>query len=330
MTNGNLAAIDLGTNSCRLMITDCHGKTLYKDRIATKLGEGMYANMCFTPEAVERGLNAFKTYAGKLAEYDVKKYRAIATASCRMASNGAQFIEQVKRTSGIKIDVIDGQEEAMLNLKGALLNAPKNAQYALVYDLGGGSTELTLATIQEKPKIIHTVSIPWGGRNAAEAFNLQDYNPENTIRLAQEIRSYVDDFVAKSDLAQYRENCCLIATSSTPLRLSAMIKQPQKYNREEFDGVTVRIAELDNVIKQVFTMSPAERQASPYIGKNRAPIFVSACTIFKTIYDGLGFDKLTASLKSAQEGLIGEMVKHNKLGQKQAIIGEIIKHGKTK
>lgn len=313
MANGNLAAIDLGTNSCRLMITDSNGQLLHRETIATKLGEGMYAQMCFTPEAIERGINAFKTYADLLKKYDVCHYRAIATASCRMATNGTHFVKLVKQTSDICLDVIDGREEALLNLQGALLNAPYKVKYAVVYDLGGGSTEITLAAIKEKPEIIYTVSIPWGGRNAAEAFDLKEYNPENYLKLVKEISHYVSDFVTKSNLIKYHDNCCLIATSSTPLRLAAMIKHAQTYNRENLDGVTLQIAELDNVIKKILTMSLKERQSSPYIGENRAPIFVSACAIFKTIYDCLGFEKLTASLKSAQEGIIKEMIKHGKI-----------------
>ena len=109
----------------------------------------------------------------------MKKYRAIATASCRMASNGMEFVKRVAEISGIKIDVIDSKQEAYLNLKGALLNADKNAKYALVYDLGGGSTEITLATNETTPKILHTISIPWGARNSAEAFDLIEYNEAN-------------------------------------------------------------------------------------------------------------------------------------------------------
>ena len=167
MEKRNLAAIDLGTNSCRLMIADAQGNELFATSIATKLGEGMYANMRFTDEAVKRGLNAFAEYAEIMKQYNVGKYRAIATASCRMASNGADFVEQVEQNCGIKIDIVDGGEEALLNLKGAVLNAPKTAEYVVVYDLGGGSTEISLAKLRPELEIVHTVSIPWGARNSA-------------------------------------------------------------------------------------------------------------------------------------------------------------------
>lgn len=312
MEKRNLAAIDLGTNSCRLMIADSQGNELFATAIATKLGEGMYANMRFTDEAIERGLNAFAEYAEIMKQYNVGKYRAIATASCRMASNGAYFVEQVEQNCGIKIDVVDGKEEALLNLKGAVLNAPKTAEYVVVYDLGGGSTEITLAKSKPELKIMRTVSVPWGARNSSEAFNLAEYNEANAQKLADEIAGYVKDFYAKSELEKYADKACLIATSSTPLRLVSMVKEWGKHNRVRADGEQVTIKELDRQIGKVWAMDLAEKENSPYIGKNRAPIFTAGCVIFKTIYDNLKFDKLTASLKSARHAIIEELVNNGK------------------
>lgn len=312
MIEKKYAAIDLGTNSCRLMIADDSGKCLYRNSIPTKLGEGLYAEKCFTPAAVERGLQAFDVYAGIMKEYEVETYRAIATASCRMAKNGADFVKKVEERTGIKLEVIDGVEEARLNLKGALLNAPTFAKYAVVYDLGGGSTEISLATNENNPRILHTVSVPWGGRNAAEAFELESYNPERTFRLAGEIKKYADDFVSKARLTECKSKSCLLATSSTPLRLIALAEQWESYDRFKADGKTISCSALDEAVERVYHMSPAERLSSPCIGENRAPIFVAACVIFKTIYDVLGFDELTASLKSAQDGIIRELIENGK------------------
>ncbi|MBQ8871006.1 MAG: hypothetical protein IJ019_06495 [Alphaproteobacteria bacterium] len=309
MVKENLAAIDLGTNACRIMVTDCNGNLLYRDSISTKLGAGMYANMRFTDEAVTRGINAFSEYAKILKKYDVKKYRAVATASCRMATNGMEFVKKVKDTTGIKIDVIDGAEEAYLNLKGAVLNADKNAKYALVYDLGGGSTEITLATNEKNPKILHTVSIPWGARNSAEAFDLIDFNEKNMQKLQAQIVPYIQKFILHSELEKYKDSCCLIATSSTPLRLASMINQDEKYERQKSDGAVLSCKDLDRVINEIYKMSLSERENSKYIGKNRAPIIISGCTIFKSIYDSLGFEILTASLKSAQDAIIKGFIK---------------------
>lgn len=306
MPNMNLAAIDLGTNSCRLSITDADGRQLYRDSIATMLGEGLHANKRFSDAAVNRGLKAFDTYAKIMKNHEVGPYRAIATAACRIAQNGADFVAEVARQTGIRLEVIDGYEEARLSLKGALLNAPANAEYAVVYDLGGGSTELSFARIADT-KILHTVSIPWGARNAAEAFGLAEFNAEHNQKLSAEIAAYTDDFVQKSKLEQYRPQTCLLATSSTPLRLVSIANRWGIYEREKSDGQILRTAAADKIIADIYQTTLEQRIESPYIGENRAPIMIAACTIFKTIYDHLGFDRLTASLKSAQEGIIEEL-----------------------
>ena len=96
MSKTNLAAIDLGTNSCRLRITDNEGNIIYRESVTTKLGEGMVENMCFTPQAIERGLNCLNRFSALMKNHDVGQYRAITTASCRMAKNGAQFVKMVE------------------------------------------------------------------------------------------------------------------------------------------------------------------------------------------------------------------------------------------
>ncbi len=309
MVKENLAAIDLGTNSCRLKITDKKGNVLYREAQTTKLGEGMFEGMCFTHEAVQRGLKCFSRYAELLKDYEVRHYRAIATASCRMASNGTEFVKMIEELSGIKLDIIDGREEAILNLRGAQLNADKNAKYILVYDLGGGSTEITLATNEFEPQIIHTISIPWGARNSSEAFDIIEFDEIKCNKLKAEIEKYVLNFNKDAEFFKYRDDCCCIATSSTPLRLLSMLNNTEKYSKDYADGLKAEIVDIDKVIDKVFNMTLEDMSNNNHIGTNRAPIFVAACVIFKTIYDVLEIKNLTASLKGAQEAIIQELEK---------------------
>src|SRR5574344_2229988 len=206
MLNGNLAVIDLGTNSCRLTITDNKGNMIYREAKTIKLGEGMSKNMCFTSEAIARELSCFSHFAELMNDYEVKDYRAIATVSCRMASNGAEFVKMVEECCGLKLDVISTREEAILNLRGAILNVPKNAEYVLVYDLGGGSTEITLAINDDEPKVLYTISIPLGARNSAEMFDLIEHDEEKANKLSAEVKKYVQDFLINSDFLTYLPN----------------------------------------------------------------------------------------------------------------------------
>lgn len=302
------AAIDLGTNSCRLVIADEDKNYVYTDALSARLGEGMYPAMRFTPEAIERGTKCFYDFKQIMNNYNIAAYRAIATASCRMAQNSQEFLDKVYNESLIKIDIIDGFEEARLNLKGALQHVCGQTKYVVVYDLGGGSTEITLATNERNPKIIHTVSIPWGARNASEAFDMIEYHPEKAARLEREIAAYAEKFIKDAGLDGYRDDICFIATSSTPLRFVSMIREFGKYDRDKSDGIKVSTCDIDRQISKIYTLTQPEMLANEYIGKKRSFIFTSACVIFKTIYDCLGIKDITASLKSAKDGIIDELV----------------------
>ncbi len=307
MQGENLAAIDLGTNSCRIRITDKNGNVIYREAVTTKLGEGLAENMCFTSEAIERGLKCLTHFAELMKDYEVGHYRAVATASCRMAQNGAAFVQMVEEMSGIKLEVISAEEEAALTLKGAVLNADKTKPYVLVYDLGGGSTEITFASNQTEPQILYTISVPWGARNASEVFDLLEYNADNAAKLANEVKKYTRQFLQNSDYAVHHDECCCLATSSTPLRLLNMVENTGVYSKEYADGLAAPIEKIEQQVQKVFNMSLIDLMQNPYIGESRSSIFVAACVIFKTIYDELQIKTLTASLKGAQEALIEEL-----------------------
>lgn len=307
MDRKNLAALDLGTNSCRLMITDINGNMLFRDAVNTKLGEGLFGGGNFTAEAMQRGIACLEQFSEQMKNYHVGSYRAIATAACRMAQNGADFIRQVKEKSGIVLEVIDAAEEADLNLRGAALNADKQHKYLLVYDLGGGSTELTLALNGKEPEILYTLSVPWGARTAAEAYSLNAYDAAAAQKLRAEIHHYTEQFLQKTNFASCRGDCCCLATSSTPLRLWSMLNKTAVYDKYCADGQRLKTAELDALIADIRKITPDKLAESPYIGKNRAPIFNAACVIFQTVYQNLQIAEITASLKGAQEAIIQDM-----------------------
>lgn len=338
MTEANnkyFAAIDLGTNSCRLAIADVNKNYVYSDALSPRLGEGMYPEMKFTPEAIERGIQCFYKLKQVMNQYDIVSSRAIATASCRMAQNSEEFIKKVYDESMIQIEVVDGFEEARLNLKGALEHVCGKTPYVVLYDLGGGSTEITLARNSKNPEILNTISIPWGARNASEAFDLIEYHPEKAQKLEQEIAGYVDGFVKDSKLEEKRSDLCFVATSSTPLRFVSMIHQFGKYDRDMADGHCIQCCDIDKQIARIFTLKQPQMLEDEYIGKKRSFIFTAASVIFKTIYDSLGAKELTASLKSAKDGILEELIETYKKEHSPAqkvcpqLMEKMIKYGKV-
>lgn len=302
----NYASIDLGSNSCRLLIADSDGNYLYMQDYATKLGEGLFQTKRLSDEAIKRAIEAFCDFAKKLKEFDVPSgnVRAIATASCRIAENAEVLVRDVRENAGINIEIIDGKEEAILNLRGGIMNVLGRSKYVIIYDLGGASTEVTLATNEENPRILYTISIPWGSRNASEAYDLSVYNEENAAKLSAEIKKYMKDFIVASKYEEYKADAIVVATSSTPLRLVAMAENSGSYDRNVCDGKTVSCAKADELIAGVFASSAEEIYNNPYIGQQRATVFVAACTIFQTIYKELGAKEFTASLKSAKDAII--------------------------
>ena len=307
MDKENLAAIDLGTNSCRLRVTDKKGNVLYREAVTIKLGEGLYESNNFSSAAIQRGINCLVHFAEIMRDYGVGHYRAVATASCRKAQNSAAFIKMVQELSGINLEVISPEEEAILNLRGAKLNVPSTAKYILLYDLGGGSTEIILAENGDEPKEIYTLSIPWGARTASEAFDLVEYDEDKAAKLRAEIKKHVEEFLINSEFLMYLPQCYCVATSSTPLRLLSMINQTGSYNKDFADGMAATTLQIDEQIQKIFKMTLEQLSESPYIGENRAPIFVAACLIFQTVYKVLQIKELTASLKGAQEAIIEEL-----------------------
>ena len=306
--NGCVAALDLGTNSNRLLIVDNEGKPVFRDVRHVALGEGLAENKCFCERAMERAICSYMDFSEMMKLYEIKKYRAIATAACRMSNNTSNFLKEVKKASEIDVEVISEYEEARLTLKGAMLNAPKDKKYIFVYDLGGGSTEITLATNESNPQIIATISIPLGARNATEMYDLKNYNREGALKLRRDVEKYVDELLDSVKDVDYKNNVALIATSSTPLRLATAYKNLPKYDKFEADGVSVPVKELDKIISSMLKMGYKQRVNSPYIGPNRAPIFVAALVIFRAIYKKLDVEEMVASLKAAQEAIVEELL----------------------
>ena len=309
MTNKYFASIDLGTNSCRLLIVNQNGQTVYQDSIPTRLGEGLQSEMKLTPDAIARGLDCFQQYKRIMDKYAIVKLRAIATEACRSAKNAGDFLQKVYEKYGIHVEVVDAKEEARLNLKGAISHVrKKNKPYVIIVDLGGGSTEITLATNEDSPQMVASVSIPWGSITASDAFKLETYNEINASRFREDVKRWVDGFKRTTYYNDLKQDVCFVATSSTPLRLAAIIKNHETYDRMKCDGLKFKRKDINAVLDRLKTQSVEEMAKNPCIGEKRAKMFVAALVMFKEIFDGLEADELVASLKSAKDGIVEELI----------------------
>ena len=322
------AAIDLGTNSCRLKIVDAKGRKVYQDSIPTRLGEGLQAQMLLTDAAMDRGMECFYQYAQVLSKYNVVNLRAVATEACRVAKNAGDFIRKVYDRTGIHIEVVSPAEEARLNLKGAISHVRNKSEYALVVDQGGGSTEIVLAQNSDNPSMLSAVSIPWGSRTAADAFQLETYDKVNAVRLSQEIKRWVDGFKHSSNFEAIKDNVSFVATSSTPLRLASLIRECDRYDRDKCDGLQIKTKDIFKVLEDLKTASVEDMAKNPSIGYQRAPIFVAGVVMLGQIFNELGAEKIVASLRSAKDGIVEELIQNDK--SKQRVQKEMTEKHKEK
>ncbi|MFI3240997.1 MAG: hypothetical protein R3Y43_00345 [Alphaproteobacteria bacterium] len=300
----NVAAIDLGSRACRLVIANNKGEYLLSETKSIELAKDMVCEMKITVDAFNRAKSYLDECANKMAEFGVKKYRAVTTAAVRQAKNGQEFVDVIKEKTGLTFEIIDEVEEARLNLVGAMAHVAGKSKYVCVFDIGGGSTEVTIATNEENPKIIQSTSIPYGARNATEKFDLGEYNEENANKFRCEISEYIKDFKLPAD-------CLTLATSGTSLRLVAKVYNHDKYSREDSDGLILTSLQINDAVSDIYKMNREERAKTSYISEARSYIFIPACILMQTIVNELKINKLTASLLSAKDAIIRELVEND-------------------
>ena len=160
--------------------------------------------------------------------------------------------------------------------------------------------------------MISTVSIPWGSITASDAFKLETYNEGNANRLRAEVDRWVNGFKHTANYDDLRNDVSFVATSSTPLRLAAIAKKHKVYDREKCDGLKFKTQDIGKILDGLKTQSVADMAANPCIGAKRSTMFVAATVIFKEIFDGLEADEITASLKSAKDGIVEELIEKYK------------------
>ena len=169
------AVIDIGTNTCNLLIanilTDGSFKTVYDRKLPVKLGRGGINKEILQPEAIERGISALQSHFKTICEYDISKIKVVGTSALRGATNRSVFLEKVKHLLGWNIEIIDGELEAELIFRGVRLSLPDGIGNYLIVDIGGGSIEFILANDND---ILWRKSFNIGIARALETILLSD------------------------------------------------------------------------------------------------------------------------------------------------------------
>ena len=307
-------AVDLGTNNCRLLVArPVEGGFTVVDAFSriVRLGEGLSRTGRLSAEAMDRAVSALSVCADKLRRRNVSLSRSVATEACRRAGNGADFVERVRQETGIVLDVIDPQEEARLAVLGCHKLLEPGDGPALIFDIGGGSTELVLIDqVDGVPKIRSWWSAPWGvvslteseGRAALEGPDrLQAYG-----RMRERARRAFASFAEA--LPRDVDGIRLLGTSGTVTTLASVHLALPAYDRRAVDGLHVPVEAMQEISNMIAGMDHSERASLPCIGADRADLVVAGCAILQAIVEIWPAQKLGIADRGIREGILRSLM----------------------
>ena len=283
MNKMKIAAIDIGSNSVRLMMW-ADGKTLYKRINTTRLGEGLVSTGVMSPAAMQRTAAAVRDFAAAAAEEGAAKVYAFATAAVRRAANREEFLGEVRRVAGIEVDVISGEEEAEIGILGALGNSDGG-----MIDVGGASTEII---VRRGGKSVYAHSADVGAVRLYDACG-RDYDKLNGFITAA--------------LAEYGEvSACgaMCAIGGTATTMASVALALEKYDPAVIDGTRIGVAQAGEMAKKLLSMPVDEVRKMRGMDPRRADIIGGGSLLMYRIMRMLGLNEITVSERDNLEGYV--------------------------
>ncbi|MGE3690562.1 MAG: Ppx/GppA phosphatase family protein [Novosphingobium sp.] len=328
-------AIDLGTNNCRLLIARPSGENFaIVDAFSrvVRLGEGLAQTGLLSQTAMDRALGALHVCADKLRRRNVFLARSVATEACRRAENGEEFIERVRRETGIALDIISAKEEARLAVLGCHILLEEGNGPALIFDIGGGSTELVLIESTDTvPRILDWQSVPWGVVSLTETCGGEpDDRAGREARYArmrglvtESFAPFADRVGTKGFNLQPFGTLRLLGTSGTVTTLASLHLELPQYDRQAVDGLIVPAESMRSMSAMLSGMSIVERRELPCIGRERADLVVAGCAILESILDLWPANRLGVADRGIREGILRSLISAN--GQGDRLRAEVLR-----
>jgi exopolyphosphatase/guanosine-5'-triphosphate,3'-diphosphate pyrophosphatase len=307
-------AIDLGTNNCRLLVARPteNGFTVIDafSRIV-RLGEGLSQSGMLSQEAMDRAVGALGICADKLRRRNVSLSRSVATEACRRAKNGREFVDRVRDETGIVLDIIEPAEEARLAVLGCHKLLEPGDGPALIFDIGGGSTELVLIDQpQGVPQIRAWWSAPWGVVSLTESEGKEALEgPDRLLaykRMRERARRAFYNF--STMLPEDKEGIRLLGTSGTVTTLASVHLALPSYDRRAVDGLHVPIEAMQDISAMIAGMDYRERSGLPCIGSERADLVVAGCAILEAIMEIWPAKNLGVADRGIREGILRSLM----------------------
>lgn len=321
--NGELpvfAALDLGTNNCRLLVAvpGRHGQFRVIDAFSriVRLGEGLSASGRLGDAAMNRATEALKVCADKLRLRKVAGARLIATEACRSAVNGAEFLERVEREAGLKLEIIDRETEARLAVSGCGSLIERETKGVVLFDIGGGSSEIALIDLSNRRSqrlanhIVSWTSLPVGVVSLAERFGGRTVTRESFAAMVDDVAVRLAAFEGRHRLSHLvaGPHFHLLGTSGTVTTLAGVHLDLERYDRRRVDGLWMGRENVDRMVEKLLGWDFQQRVANPCIGADRADLVLAGCAILEAIRAVWPSERLRVADRGLREGILSELM----------------------
>jgi len=325
------AALDLGTNSCRMLVAQPKGSQFHVVDSFSKsvqLGMGLEASGRIGRAAMGRTLQAMRICRAKLERHGVRHMRLVATEACRRARNGAELIARIRRETGLTLEVIRAEEEARLAVVSCASLVSSRTEQLLVVDIGGGSTELVWIDLARVPpaqrqraimrlhagfhppespfpaaRVVDWISVPLGVATLRDQFSDVE---DDTARFALMSWFFEENLVEFAPYAdeQPREGFQIIGTSGTITTVAASHLGLRRYDRNRVDGLRMTSDQIDRVIREYLALGPEGRRHDPRIGRDRHVLIMSGAAILQALMRVWPTDRMSVADRGLREGLL--------------------------
>jgi len=309
------AAVDLGTNNCRMLAArpnDSGLRVVDSFSRIVRLGEGVWSSGHLEQDAMDRTLAALRICAVKIRRLGVRRCRNVATEACRRALNTAAFLKRVEADTGLVFESISPEEEARLTVAGCIPLLDTGMANALMFDIGGGSSEITWIDLADAvaPRILGTLSIPIGVMTVAETYGTDVLSGRHAAELTARIDAALAEFdrIHEIGRAIARGFVQMVGTSGTVTTLGGVHLGLKRYDRSKVDGIDLPFEAINVLVRRLSTLSVPERAGIPCIGWQRADLMVAGCTLLGAICRRWPVGRLRVADRGLREGMLLELM----------------------
>ncbi len=337
-TSDIYGALDLGTNNCRLLVARPSRRGFFVidafSRII-KLGEGVSLSGVLSEEAISRTIDALRVCSSKMARRGVTRSRLVATEACRVAKNGPDFIARVERETGLALEIICRETEARLAVSGCASLIDKQSDYALIFDIGGGSSEFVWLnlrnghrtrriSIEDRLRIQDCIeawtSLPFGVVTLAEHFGGSRAEGVQFEAMVEFVQARLKPFSEANGIgAKVAHGTHLLGTSGTVTTIAGVYLGLSEYHRAKVDGCWLSTASIRDVTKRIAAMNWEQRAAQPCIGPERADLILAGCAIMEAMLRVWPVNSLRVADRGLREGILATLIAEDVIRERASL-----------